>query len=52
MSSHEIEALKALQKELGLQSIHLVQIREDDFIIAHTDAERAVDVPLEQCGLH
>ncbi len=48
----EIEELKALQLQRGLQDVHLVHLAADGFTIAHTDDERASDTPLTDCDLH
>lgn len=47
-----IDAVKAAQARLGLAHVHLVFLAEHGFTIAHTDEERAVGAPLEDCKLH
>lgn len=47
-----VEALKEMQRDLDLGNRHLVCLDRDGFAIAHTDDERASDVPLDECDLH
>lgn len=47
-----IEALKAVQRAFGLRDTHLVHLGEEGFTLAHTDDERASNVPLMACPLH
>lgn len=51
MPDPTIEDLKALQARLGLRDVHVCWLGETEFVIAHTDEERAT-IPLEECGLH
>lgn len=48
----DIDALVALQAERSLGYVHLVEIRDDGFVIAHTDYERVSEESLEDCPLH
>lgn len=47
-----IEELKSIQADNGLTDRHMVWVGPSYFTIAHTDAERASPVPLEECRLH
>lgn len=47
-----IQELRDIQQRLDLCDEHLVEVREQDFTIAHTDEERASDQSLEECELH
>ncbi len=46
-----IDDLKALQRRLGLLDTHVVYLGAKQFVVAHTDAERA-SIDLETCELH
>ena len=46
-----IDDVKALQARLGKRDEHVVWLGATEFVIAHTDAERAAG-DLESCPLH
>lgn len=49
-----IEETVRLQRVLGMGDTHIVFLDEEQFYLAHTDAERAVkdEVPLDECPVH
>lgn len=47
-----VESLRAIQRDMGLEMVHLVYVGERHFTVAHTDAERAAAADLTECPLH
>lgn len=47
-----LDELIELQAEKELGDVHLLDTDEKGFRLAHTDAEREGDVPLEECSIH
>lgn len=45
-----IEDLKALQARLDMRDVHVCWLGDSEFVIAHTDEERAT-IPLDECDL-
>jgi hypothetical protein len=52
MTSMSIAEATTLQDRLGLRDTHVVWLGQQDYTIAHTDAERESSTPLDQCSLH
>jgi hypothetical protein len=46
-----IDDVKAFQAKLGLPDVHICWLGEEEFVIAHTDRERAT-IDLTTCELH
>lgn len=47
-----LDALLAWQRAHDMADVHLVNVREDGFDLAHTDGERAAQIDLEDCPVH
>ena len=47
-----LEELIAIQQTRKLGNVHLVCLEERSFLVAHTDHERDMKVPLRMCHLH
>lgn len=52
--SFTVEDAKRVQRDLGLTGVHVVYLDGTGFVLAHTDAERAVQlmVSLWECRFH
>jgi hypothetical protein len=47
-----IEDARRVQSDLGLGHAHVYYVDYDGFVLAHTDAERAVGADLATCPVH
>lgn len=52
MTSFTIEDAKRVQRDLRLGDFHVAHWHPDSFVMAHTDAERASEMDLAECGMH
>jgi Family of unknown function (DUF6085) len=50
--NNTLDELIAYQKEEGLGDVHLVNLRDEGFDVAHTDGEREAQMDLEDCPVH
>lgn len=52
MGEMTLDELRAIQSERDLLEVHVAELREDGFTLAHPDAERGGEAPLELCPVH